>query len=52
LERDSERFRKLFNNPRPGKDGLKNATAIPLDVDEDEFVALLDFFYNGYVDTP
>jgi hypothetical protein len=52
LERDSEKFRQVINEPPAGTDGLTNSTAIPLDgVCKDEFVALLDFFYNGYVNT-
>jgi len=48
LERDSEGLPEYINAPPLGTDGLTDSTAIPLDgVCKDEFVALLDFFYNG-----
>jgi hypothetical protein len=45
FERDSEIFRNLV----PGADGKTEGTAFCLEVHKDEFVTLLDFFYNGSV---
>jgi hypothetical protein len=50
FERDSEVFRNLLHCPQPGADGRTKATAIcPEDLTKDEFVTLLDFFYDGFV---
>jgi hypothetical protein len=46
LERDS----KIFRNLQTGADGKTEATAICLeDLQKEEFVTLLNFFYDGFV---
>jgi hypothetical protein len=50
LKRDSDILRCAFDNAKPEADGFSDATPFVFnDLEEGEFVTLLDFYYEGYV---